>query len=237
MSNIRLFPAISQYGPVFLTIAAYTISTQIHKKTKLAIFSPILVSAAIVITVLFFTGTSNESYQTGVRFLSFLLTPATICLGLSLYEQIQILKNNLPAILMGVIVGTIISLSSVMLISFIFHLDRVMLVSFLPKSVTSAIGFALSEEAGGIGAITTAAIIITGNLGVLLGPGLCKIFHLTHPIARGVAYGTSSHVIGTTKASEESELTGAVSSLSLSIAGLVTAVFYPVCLTLTDLVH
>lgn len=221
-----------QYWAVLVTIGIFIFSSWLQKKTKIALLSPILLSAALIIALLLITGTPNADYQAGVKVLSFLLTPATICLGLSLFEQIQALKKNLPAILAGVLAGTVVSLVSILLMSMAFGLSDTLTISLLPKSVTTAIGLALTEEAGGMGAITTTAIILTGNLGVLMGPPLGKLFRIKHPIARGVAYGTASHVIGTTKATEESALTGAVSSLSLAVAGLMTALLFPLVLGL-----
>ena len=99
------------------------------------------------------------------------------------------------------------------------------MLSLLPKSVTSAIGAVVSQEIGGLSALTTFAIIITGVLGNIIGPVLCRIFRIQDPIAQGVAFGTATHVIGTAKAVQMNKLTGAVSSLSLTLAGLITVVF------------
>lgn len=232
MNNLLSVLFSGQYWAVLLTIGVFIFASWLQNKTKIALLSPILVSAGLIIALLLATGTPNTDYQAGIKILSYLLTPATICLGLSLFEQIQALKKNLPAILAGVLFGTVVSLVSIFLMSMLFGLSDTLTISLLPKSVTTAIGLALTEEAGGMGAITTAAIIFTGNLGVLMGPPLGKLFRITHPIARGVAYGTASHVIGTTKATEESALSGAVSSLSLAVAGLMTALLFPVVLSI-----
>ena len=196
----------------------------IQKKGKLAIFNPLLIASAIVIAFLEIGGIPNETYQTGCQILNWLITPATICLSISLYEQFQKLKKEMAAICIGVLAGTVCSLGSVYLLCQAFSLDQTILFSLLPKSVTTAIGSALSQELGGIVAITTAVIVITGVLGSVLGPALCKLLRLTDPVAQGVAFGTASHVVGTTKALQLSELAGAVSSFSLTFAGLVTAI-------------
>ena len=98
----------------------------------------------------------------------------------------------------------------------------------LPKSVTSAIAAALSEQAGGIGAITIAAVTVTGILGNMVGPSLCKLLRLDNEVAQGVAFGTSAHVVGTSRALEMSALAGAVSSLSLTLAGIITSIIFSV---------
>ena len=149
-----------------------------------------------------------------------------------LYEQLQTLRRNLPAILAGVLGGTVASLACVALMCRLFRLDRVMLASLLPKSITTAMGIAVSAQMGGMVAVTTAVIIATGILGSVFGTMLCKIFRIREPIAQGVAFGTASHVIGTSRANQISELTGAVSSLSLVSAGIFTALLCPAAFSL-----
>lgn len=214
----------SSFFYVSLTLAAFGIGSICQKKGKLAIFNPLLIATVLVILVLQLLGLPNEAYQAGCQILNWLITPATICLSISFYQQFQSLKKELGAICVGVLAGTICSLCSVYLLCLAFSLDQTMTVSLLPKSVTTAIGAALSQELGGIAAITTAVIVLTGVLGNILGPVLCKVLKLTDPVAQGVALGTASHVIGTTRALQMSQLAGAVSSFSLTFAGLVTAI-------------
>ncbi|NMA65354.1 MAG: LrgB family protein [Clostridiaceae bacterium] len=230
MSGIDVFFQTSAYWAVFLTILAYLAAVRLQKKLRTPFCNPIFVAVVFVILILKATGVSNLDYQSGVKSFSYILTPATICLGLPLYEQIKALRQNIWAILVGAITGALVSLIVILLMSHVFHFDRALTISLLPKSITTAMGLPLSEEAGGIGAITTAAIIVTGLIGNLCGQFLCKLFRITHPISQGVAFGTSSHVIGTSKASELGELMGAVGSLSLVVAGLVTAILFPLFL-------
>lgn len=218
------FISSSAFFSAALTLVAFSIASACQKKWKLAILNPILISAAMVIVVLKLLDIPNASYQAGCQVLSFLLTPATICLAISFYDQFQKLKAHLSAVAAGVLAGTIASLGSVWLLSKCLNFDRIIMLSLLPKSVTTAIGVALSDEIGGIGAITTAAIVITGILGNIAGPALSKLFRLKSEVAQGVAFGTAAHVIGTSKAVQLSQLSGAVSSLSLTLAGLITAI-------------
>ena len=210
-----------------LTIGAFQFGQWCQKKTKSALCNPILIGAALVILVLLVVKIDPEIYQTGASGLSWLLTPATVCLALPLYRQLKILKKNLPAILTGVAAGTIASLAGLLLLCELFRLDRQLTVSLLPKSVTTAMGMVLSEENGGIPALTSVVILITGILGNLTGSGLCKLLKLTDPISKGVAFGTASHIIGTSKATEIDPLAGAVSSLSLVVSGILTAIVFP----------
>lgn len=216
----------SGYWALLLTVAAYQLGLFLNKKTKSAIFHPIVVASVVIVPVLLLAGIPNETYQAGMKSISWLLTPCTVCLGISLYTQLQKLKKHIWAILAGVLAGTVTSLLFVWGMCALFGLDQAMTVTLLPKSVTTAMAQPLAEGAGGYAALTTAAVVLTGVLGSVIGPGLCKLFHLKNPISRGVALGTASHVVGTTKAAEMSELTGAVSSLSLVIAGILTAIAF-----------
>ena len=214
--------------PVVLTLLSYRAGVFLQQKTKSPICNPILVAVILVLGSLGITGMELKTYQAGSAFLSWLMTPATVCLAISMYEQFQILRKNTPVILAGVAAGAVSCLLMVLGFSLLFGFERELTVSLLPKSVTTAIGVPLSQLAGGLTPITTAAIILTGITASVLGPTLCRIFRLTDEIARGAAFGTAGHVIGTAKASELSKLTGAVSSLSLVVAGLLTAVVLPI---------
>lgn len=218
------FVQSSSFFCVALTLIAFCAASALQKKWSLAVLNPIVLSAAAVMVVLQVLEIPNAVYQTGCQVLSFLLTPATICLSISFYEQFRNLKKHLGAVTAGVMAGTVASLGAVWVLSRAFGLDRALLASMLPKSVTTAIGVALSVELGGIAAISTAAIVITGIFGNILGPALCRIFRLEDPVAQGAAFGTSAHVVGTTRAMEMSDLAGAVSSLALTLAGIVTCI-------------
>lgn len=213
--------------PLVATILAYQAGMLLQKKLKSPVFNPLLIATIILIGVLLLTGYPTADYQEGMKVISWLITPATICLAVPLYQQVQILVKDWKAILAGICAGTIASLSFMLVMCRLLGFNDVLTASLLPKSITTAMGTALSVQTGGDGAITTAVIAITGVLGSILGTPMCKLFRITHPVAQGVALGTSAHVIGTTKARELSELSGAVSSLSLTVAGILTAVLYP----------
>jgi len=214
--------------PVVLTLFAYQIGVQCQKKFKLPIFNPILIGMIVVIVSLSFMNMERKSYQEGVKFISWLMTPATVCLAIPMYEQIQALRKNLKAILAGVAAGALSCLTMLLVFMLILGFDRNLTVSLLPKGITAAIGVSLTELFGGTSSITTLGISVTGICGNMFGTQFCKWFRITDEIARGVAFGTGSHVIGTAKANELSSLSGAVSSLSLVVAGLMTALLFPV---------
>ena len=207
--------------PLILTLAAF------QARFRSPFLNPILIAVILVLAFLFATGMPVAEYQLGMGSISWLLTPATICLAIPMYEQFQVLKKNLPMILAGVVAGSLSCMAMVVCTGLFLRFHPLLTVSLLPKSITTAIGVALTEMSGGMPGISTAAIIFTGILGSILGPVLCKLFHLTDPVAQGVAFGTAAHVIGTAKATELNALSGAVSSLSLVVAGLLTAVVFP----------
>lgn len=218
--------------PIVLTLGAYQVGLWCRKKWNHPIVNPLLIAVILIIGFLLLTGLPLESYQAGTAGLSWLLTPVTVCLAVPLYEQVKQLKKNLPAIAVGVAAGAVTSILVVLCMAWLFRLDRDLTVSLLPKSATSAMSMVLSEQAGGIGTLTTAVSILSGVQGALMGNVLCKLLKLTHPIAQGVALGTASHVVGTTKATEMGALQGAVSSLSLALSGILTAILMPLALLL-----
>ena len=211
-----------------LTVVAYQIGLWCRNKTGSTLCNPLLISILLVIGVLLVTGISPEQFQANTVGFTWLLTPATVCLALPLYRQLKLLKRNLPAILAGIFAGTVTSLVCVLLMCRLMGLDRQLTVSLLPKSITTAMGIVLSEQNGGVQAITSVVIILTGILGSLCGSTLCKLLKLKDPVSQGVAFGTATHVIGTTRATELDPVAGAVSSLSLTISGILTAIIFPI---------
>lgn len=216
-----------QLFALVVTLLAYEIGLWCKKKWNNPLCNPLLIATLLVMGLLLVTKIPNTDYQAGASLFGWLLTPATVCLALPLYRQIKVLKKSLPAILAGVTAGTITSLVSVFLLAKVFGLDKSLTISMLPKSVTTAMGMVLSELSGGVASVTAAAIVITGILGSLFGSVLCKLLKLNDPISQGVAFGTATHVIGTSRATELGEMQGAVSSLSLAVAGLLTTVLFP----------
>lgn len=213
--------------PVALTLIAFLAGQKLQKKFRSPLLNPILVALVLVLAVIAVTGLPLTEYKSGMDTISWLLTPATICLAVPMYEQFQILKKNLPAIVAGVAAGAVSCLVMVAGFGVLAGFDSRLTISLLPKSITTAIGVVLSDMQGGMTGVTTAAIVFTGIFASIMGPAFCRLFRLTDEVARGVAFGTAGHVIGTSKANELSPLTGAVSSLSLVVAGLLTAVLLP----------
>ncbi|MDY4742076.1 MAG: LrgB family protein [Lachnospira sp.] len=215
----------SLFAGVTLSLVAYLLGSLLKKKFKLGIFNPLLISIIFTILVLVGTGVDYEVYNQGARYLSWFLTPATVCLAIPLYEQWQLLKKNYKAVISGIAAGVLTSLFTVFLLAKIMRLSHAEYVTLLPKSITTAIGMGVSEELGGYVNITVAVIVVTGVLGNIFGELICKIFRIKEPIAKGLAIGSAAHAIGTAKAMEMGEIEGAMSSLSIAVAGILTVVF------------
>ena len=211
----------SFFGAVF-SLGAYILAWYLKKRTNRAIFNPILISIALVIGILLLTGIEYQTYYASAKMLSYLLTPATVCLAIPLYEQLHLLRRNLWAILLGVAAGAIASIGSVAVLALICGLNHAEFVTLMPKSVSTAISMPLSEMLGGNAAITAIVVILTGVVGNLAASGFLKLIHVTDPVAKGVAIGTSSHAVGTSRALELGEIEGAMSSLSIVVAGIIT---------------
>lgn len=207
---------------VVISLAGYELGVILKRKLKLPIFNPLLVSILFVIGFLLLFHIDYDTYNQGAQYLSYFLTPATVCLAIPLYQQIELLKKNMLAVLMGIFSGVLASLAGTLLFAVLFGLSHREYVTMLPKSITTAIGMAVSEELGGIVTISIASIILTGIIGNMIAETVCRIFKIEEPIAKGVAIGSASHAIGTVKAMEMGEIEGAMSSLAIAVAGLIT---------------
>lgn len=212
----------SLFFGMFVSVLAYEIGLLIKKKWKLAILNPLLISIIMVMLLLIATGIDYDSYNASGKYLSYLLTPATVCLAIPLYRELAQLKRNWKAIIAGSVAGVLTSLGSVLLLALLFNLTHEQYVTLLPKSITTAIGMGVSEEMGGIVNITVAAIVITGILGNMMAEAVCRLFRIQEPVARGLAIGSASHAIGTTRAMQMGEIEGAISSLAIAVSGLIT---------------
>ena len=221
MSN---FLENSVFFGVFISIITYEIGVLIKKKLKLAIFNPLLISIALIIVFLLAFHIKYNVYESGAQYLSYFLTPATVALAVPLYEQIEPLKKNWKAVVAGILSGALTSALCVLAVALIFQLDHKQYVTLLTKSITTAIGMGLSEELGGSVTITVAVIVVTGVIGNMFAESICKLFHITDPVAKGIGIGSASHAMGTAKAMEMGEIEGAMSSLSIAVSGLLTVV-------------
>ncbi len=205
-----------------ITLIGFQLGLLLKKRFKSPICNPLLFSLIFVGAFLVIFNISLDTYNSSAQHLTFLLTPATICLAVPLYQQLELLHKNWKAIFIGIGAGVIAGLSSVLFLSYLFSLSHQHYVTLLPKSITTAIGIDLSKELGGIVSLTVSSIIITGVGGNIIGETVLKLFRITHPVAKGLALGTASHAIGTAKALELGEVEGAMSSLAIVVTGILT---------------
>lgn len=210
------------YFAVLACLGLYQAGAWLKKKTGLAFLNPLLVSIAGGVGVLLLLRVDSTSFARADQPLSWLLTPATVCLAIPLYRQVRLVRKYALSLLAGIAAGVAASILSVLVIALIFEMDHAGYVTLLPKSITTAIGMVVSREQGGVENITVAVIVLTGVFGNLMASPLCRLFRLTDPVARGVAIGTSSHAIGTARAMEMDDVTGAVSGLSIAVSGVLT---------------
>jgi predicted murein hydrolase (TIGR00659 family) len=217
---------------IILTIIAFEIGVTIRNKWRNPLLNPILIATILIIGFLTITGISYDTYKVGGDYISFFLGPVTVLLAVPLYRHIQALKQNWFPILAGICVGSTTSVFCVIACAKIFGLSKTLMLSLIPKSITIPMGSVVSEQIGGIPSITIVSIVITGITGAVTAPLVCRYFRIKNPVAQGVAIGTSSHALGTTKAMEIGEVQGAMSSLSIGVAGVVTVFITPVLLNI-----
>lgn len=213
---------------VVISFFAYQFGMFLKKKIKKDFVNPLLIAVILVIVFLVVFDVDYDSYNQSAKYLSYLLTPATVSLAIPLYQQIELLKKNFTIVITGISVGVLTSMITILLLSILFQFNHTEYVTLLPKSITTAIGMDLSEELGGYVTITIAAINITAILGNITAEYLCKLFRIRHSISKGLAIGTSSHASGTAKAMEMGQVEGAMSGLSIAVAGLLTVILAPI---------
>lgn len=217
----------SAYFGVVISVAAYALGILIKKKFKLAIFNPLFLSIIFIIVFLLAGDIEYANYEKSANLLSYLLTPATVCLAVPLYRQIEVLKKNKLVVLLGLGSGVVSSLVTVFILSILLGFSNEMFVTLLPKSVTTAIGMEVASELGGDSTIAAAVIIVTGIVGNMSADIICRVFRIKDPVAIGLAVGCSSHAVGTARALEMGEVQGAMSSLAVAVSGIMTVILAP----------
>ena len=214
-------------SPLFsltLSFLAWNVGLWAQKKTGSVLCSPMVVATSLIIAFLCAFDIPYSTYRIGGDLISMMLAPVTALLALNIYNQRKLLGKYFLPVVVGCLVGSLTSIASITLLCRLLSVDSVITASLLPKSVTTAIALAISENGGGIAGVTTAAVIIAGTLGAMFAPVFAKLFRITDPIAEGVAIGACSHALGTTKAMEIGQLQGAMSSISICICGIITSV-------------
>lgn len=209
---------------IVLCIFTFEIGLWINRMTKSPLANPLLIAILLCITVLQVFGIPLENFNQGGNIIAMFLAPATASLALNIYGQIQALKKNLLPVFAGTLVGSLVSVGSVTALCKLFGLSDALTAAMQPKSVTTPIAMEISKQHGGLVPVTVAAVIITGIMGAILAPVFLKIFRVKNPVEAGIAIGTCSHALGTSKALEIGELEGAMSGIAIGVAGLITVI-------------
>ena len=225
-------PLAASLLTVLVTVAVYQGSVRLQKRLASQLFNPVLVSVTLLILLLLVSGFPYEQYAKETRALSFLLGPATVALAVPLYRQIENLKRNWRAVLVGGIIGTMAGIGAVLAMAWLVNTPAEIVLSLVPKSVTTPIAMDVSSAIGGLPPLTAALVILTGILGAVAGPAVLTQLGITDKTARGLAIGAASHAIGTSRAIRESEQEGAMSGLAIGLVGFITAILAPVMVKL-----
>ena len=212
---------------LILTVAPYFFFVYIKKKLKWSFVNPLLFAIAVDMAVLLSFNIDTKTYQSGAKYVTMLLTPATIALAFPLYEELKTIEKDIVPIALSIVFGVFSSLLTVFVIYKIFLLEKVHFITLMPKSITTAIGIDVSRSMGGIVSITVFTIIFTGIFGAMVSDAVFKLMKIKSDIAKGVALGSASHAIGTAKANNMNELCGAASSMSLVISGILSVLILP----------
>lgn len=220
---------------IFITLLFYKFAGYLMKKWSNPLFTPLLFSIILIILILLFFDIDLEVYNRGGQYFSFWITPATVALAIKLEKNFIYLKKYYKEVLTGILMGLLFHTSMVYFMAYFFKFDYQIVASIIPKSITTAIAVGVSESLGGIVSLTVAMVVFTGIFGTLIAQPLFKILKITNPVAQGVALGSSSHAMGTTKAIELGEVQAAMSSLSLVVTGIVVVILAPFTLPITNL--
>ncbi|MBP5284379.1 MAG: LrgB family protein [Treponema sp.] len=227
MNGISSFLNESASFGLCISLVCFWIANAVYKKTKFFLFAPLILSCAFIIVILVVFNISYETYLSGAKFIYYLMTPCTVALAIPLYRQFSKLKDNAAAIILGIVAGILAHGFFIFAMCWIFKINHEEYVSILPKSITTPIGIALSQQNGGIESVTILLISIAGNMANIFGIVFCRIFRIKESVARGLACGTSGHALGTAKAFEMGETEGAMSGLSIAVCGVLTVVIMP----------
>ncbi|GAB2490891.1 LrgB family protein [Alkalibacterium psychrotolerans] len=220
---------------IVLSVSLYLMGQKLHKRWPIPLFTPLVFAIVMTIVILLAFGISYESYFNGGQYINMWITPATVALAIKLKKNIEHLKKNVTAILSGIGIGVIFHTVIIVILSLLFQFNEELAATLFPKSVTTAIALGVSESLGGIASLTVAVVVFTGVLGAVIGPTLFNWLNITDPVAQGVAMGSGSHAMGTTKAIEMGDVQGAMSGLSIVLTGIAVVILAPFGLMLIQL--
>jgi len=219
--------ASNPFFGIVLSVVLYLIGQKLHKRWPIPIFTPLVFAILSIIILLLVVDIPYETYNEGGRFINIWITPATVALAIKLEKNFEHLRSNVVAIVSGIGLGVVFHTLLIVLLSLTFQFNEELAATLFPKSVTTAIALGVSESLGGIASLTVAVVVFTGVLGAVVGPSLFKWLKISDPVAQGIAMGSSSHAMGTSKAIEMGDVQGAMSGLSIVLTGIAVVIIAP----------
>lgn len=230
----------STYFGIVLSFVVFELAKKLTSKINngvlKSIFNPLLISIIVISAILHLLGVSYEEYSKGGSIISFFVGPATVALMVSLYDNIETLKKNFSAIIIGILIGSFVSMIVTIILAKVLKVDELMMMTLLPESVTTPIAVGLAEEYGGIAPLAAIAVIIRGIIGIIIAPIIIRVFKINDPVAQGIGLGTAAHALGTAEAREMGDIQGAMSGLSIAVAGLMTVILMPLMVLISNVI-
>ncbi|OOL81613.1 murein hydrolase effector protein LrgB [Dolosigranulum pigrum] len=219
---------VSPFTGIFLTIFFFLIGRALYSRWQIPLFNPLIFAIICIILLLMVTNTSYEDYYQGGQYIGLWITPATVALAIKLKKNYHHLKQNYISILTGVVAGVLFHTVIVLVSVLLLRLNSELFATLYPKSITTAIALGVSESLGGIVSLTVAIVVFTGIVGAVVAEPILKLCGVTDPVAQGIAIGSSSHAMGTTKAIQMGQVQGAMSGLAIIVTGIIVVVLVPV---------
>jgi predicted murein hydrolase (TIGR00659 family) len=229
MSRIWVYLSTTPLLWLTLTIAAYLLAHAVHVRLRRnPLANTVAIAVALLVLLLFATGTSYDTYFGGAQFVHFLLGPATVALAVPLFDNVAVVRRSLLPMVAALVAGSATAIVSAVGVAWVLGADLVTVKSLMPKSVTTPIAMAIAEEVGGLPSLTAALVILTGIVGAMVAGPLLDVIGVRDPKARGFAMGVAAHGIGTARAFQLDELGGTFAGIAMGLNGLATAILVPV---------
>ncbi|CAH0220759.1 LrgB family protein [Priestia megaterium] len=213
---------------IIATVALYLVMAKVYVRFSYPILIPVLTTTVFVILLLLAFHISYDEYMIGGKWINSLLGPAVVALAYPLYKQREMLVKYSIPIIGGVFVGLFAGMISGLVFAEVFGIDRSLILSIVPKSITTPVAIQIATGLGGVPSMTVVFVMIAGFSGVILGPLLLKWIRIKSSLGKGIALGSASHALGTSKAFEYGELTVSMSSVSMTLSAVLGSVFGPI---------
>lgn len=228
MSSV-LFNSI---GCILMTLASYIASLQVFRKFKKSWLNPLYTGTALLIILLLLGNIPLAVYQKGSSLFELLLQLSVVSFAVPLYKEWPLMKRHLKKIFSGVFAGTSLGISSVYIMSQVFHFNQEIMASLIPRSVTLPVALTVSDGLGGTTAFTVFFVLFSGLFSVMMGPNLLKWLGINSKAAKGLAMGTSAQMLGASRSLMWGEEEGAMGCIAMTTSAIILSLFIPILLLL-----